>query len=160
MRPPFVPEHEDRYVASMLSTRIGEDHYPGDARTSPTWPGTAAGDRGVLNALSPVHLRLDGIDAVEPKPPILWIRGDSDIIVSDTSAYDLAYLGSVGAVPGWPGPLEVPPQPMVGQTRAVLDRYAAAGGRYREVVVSDAGHSPHLERPEQFRHALSGHLLG
>lgn len=159
VRPPLVPEHEDLYVASMLSTRTGEDHYPGDARTSSTWPGTAAGDRGVLNTLSPVHLRLDGIDAVEPKPPILWVRGDSDLIVSDTSAYDMAYLGSVGIVPGWPGPHAVPPQPMVAQTRTVLERYAAAGGAYREVVVSDAGHSPHVERPEQFRHALFGHLL-
>ena len=27
---------------------------------------------------------------------------------------------------------------MVAQTRAVLDGYAAAGGRYREVVIEDA----------------------
>jgi pimeloyl-ACP methyl ester carboxylesterase len=160
VRPPFVPEHEDRYVASMLSTRLGADHYPGDSRPSGSWPGIAAGDRGVLNTLSPVHLRLDGIDRVEPKPPILWLRGDSDLIVSDTSAYDLAYLGSVGALPGWPGPLEVPPQPMVSQTRAVLDRYAAAGGHYQEVVISDAGHAPQLERPAQVLHALGAHLLG
>lgn len=159
VKPPFRPEHEDRYVASMLSTRTGDDHYPGDRRPSTTWPNVAAGDRGVLNTLSPVHLRLDGIDAVEPKPPILWVRGDSDLIVSDTSAYDMAYLGSLGLVPGWPGPQQVPPQPMVGQTRAVLDRYAGAGGSYREVVVSDAGHSPHIERPEQFLHALTSHLL-
>jgi pimeloyl-ACP methyl ester carboxylesterase len=159
VRPPFVPEHEDRYVASMLSTRLGADHYPGDSRPSGSWPGIAAGDRGVLNTLSPVHLRLDGIDAVEPKPPILWLRGEHDLIVSDTSAYDMAYLGSVGLVPGWPGPQVVPPQPMVAQTRAVLERYAAAGGTYQEVVVSDAAHTPHLEQPEQFRHALHAHLL-
>lgn len=159
VKPPFVLEYEDLYVASMLSTRTGEDHYPGDSRPSSTWPHVAAGDRGVLNTLSPVHLRLDGIDAVEPKPPILWIRGDSDLIVSDTSAYDMAFLGSTGLVPGWPGPQKVPAQPMVSQTRAVLDRYAAAGGIYREVVVGDAGHTPHLERPEQFLHALSSHLL-
>lgn len=160
VRPPFVPEHEDRYVASMASTRTGEDHYPGDFRPTGTWPGVAAGDRGVLNALSPVHLRLDRIDEVEPKPPILWLRGDSDLIVSDTSAYDLAHLGATGALPGWPGPQEVPPQPMVSQTRAVLERYAAAGGHYAEVVVGDAGHTPHLERPEQVLHALGAHVLG
>ena len=39
---------------------------------------------------------------------------------------------------------------MVGQTRAVLDRYAAAGGTYREVVLPGCGHSPHLERPAEF----------
>jgi len=51
-----------------------------------------------------------------------------------------------------------PPQPMVAQTRAVLDGYAGAGGRYREVVIEDAGHGPHLDRPEQFLAALTQHL--
>jgi pimeloyl-ACP methyl ester carboxylesterase len=36
---------------------------------------------------------------------------------------------------------------MIGQTRAVLDRYAAAGGRYREVIFTDCAHSPHIEKP-------------
>lgn len=156
VKPPFVPEHEDLYIASMLATRTGDDFYPGTATPSDAWPGAAAGDRGVLNTLAPTHLRLDGIADVEPKPPILWIRGEDDLIVSDTSAYDLAYLGSLGVVPGWPGPLEVPPQPMVAQTRAVLERY----GPYTEVVVGDAGHAPHLEKPEQVLHALTAHVLG
>ena len=159
VKPPFVPENEDIYVASMLSTRVGEDHYPGDARTTSTWPGAAAGDRGVLNTMSPTHLRLDGIDRVDPKPPILWLRGDSDVIVSDTSLYDLANLGALGVVPGWPGPERAAPQPMLGQTRAVLDRYAAAGGSYREVVVTDAGHTPFLERPADFMAELTSLLL-
>lgn len=33
-RPPFRAADEDAYVEAMLSTRIGEDHYPGDAATS------------------------------------------------------------------------------------------------------------------------------
>ena len=70
---------------------------------------------------------------------MLWIRGDADQIVSDTSVFDLAFLGSVGAVPGWPGDEAFPPQPMVTQTRSVLDRYAATGGAYREVVLPDVG---------------------
>ena len=37
------------------------------------------------------------------KPPVTWVRGDADVIVSDTSLFDLAYLGSLGVVPGWPG---------------------------------------------------------
>jgi pimeloyl-ACP methyl ester carboxylesterase len=49
---------------------------------------------------------------------------------------------------------------MVSQTRAVLDRYAAAGGHYQEVVVGGAGHAAHLERPEQVLHALGAQLLG
>lgn len=159
VKPPFVPHHEDIYVASMLSTRTGEDHYPGDMRPTSTWPGAAAGDRGVLNTMSPTHLRLDGIADVEPKPPILWVRGDSDVIVSDTSLYDLANLGALGVVPGWPGAERAAPQPMLGQTRAVLDRYAAGGGRYTEVVIADAGHTPFLEKPAEFVAALTAVLL-
>jgi pimeloyl-ACP methyl ester carboxylesterase len=47
---------------------------------------------------------------------------------------------------------------MVAQTRAVLDRYAAAGGASREVVLPGVGHSPHVERPQEFAAALLEHL--
>ncbi|WP_435821079.1 alpha/beta fold hydrolase [Micromonospora musae] len=142
---------EELLLDSVLSTSTGDDNYPGTSVASPNWPGSAPGERGVLNALAPTYLRLaDDLVAVTPKPPITWIRGDADVIVSDTSLFDLAYLGSLGVVPGWPGEAECPPQPMVGQTRAVLDRYAAAGGAYREVALPGCGHSPHLERPAEF----------
>jgi pimeloyl-ACP methyl ester carboxylesterase len=49
---------------------------------------------------------------------------------------------------------------MVAQTRAVLDGYAEAAGRYREVVIDDAGHGPHLDQPERFLAELLGHLGG
>jgi pimeloyl-ACP methyl ester carboxylesterase len=160
VKPPHVPEHLDVYVESMLSTRLGEDHYPGTARLVDTWPGFAPGDRGVLNTMAPTVFRIADLSGVEPKPPILWLRGADDVIVSDTSLYDLAYLGSLGAIPGWPGDQTWPPQPMVSQTRAVLLGYAAAGGRFREVVIEDAGHGPHLDQPAQFLAVLSDHLAG
>jgi pimeloyl-ACP methyl ester carboxylesterase len=158
VKPPFVPEHLDIFVESMLSTRLGDDHYPGDSRPVEQWPGIAPGDRGVLNTMAPTHFRIDDLSAVDPKPPILWLRGADDVIVSDTSLYDLAYLGSLGAVPAWPGEQTWPPQPMLAQTRRVLDGYAAAGGRYREVVIADSGHGPHLDQPEKFLTALGEHL--
>lgn len=158
VKPPHVPEHLDVLVESMLSTRIGDDHYPGTSGTADAWPGLAPGDRGVLNTMAPTHLRLDGLPAVEPKPPILWIRGADDVIVSDTSLYDLAYLGSIGAVPDWPGEDVCPPQPMVTQTRSVLDAYAFNSGHYREIVVENAGHGPHLDQPKVFHDALVTHL--
>ena len=96
--------------------------------------------------------------AAEPKPPILWIRGDSDLIVSDNSMFDLATLGKLGYVPGWPGDEVAPPQPMIGQVRAVLERYAAGGGRYREVVMTDVGHSPHIEKPDEWLAAFMEHV--
>jgi pimeloyl-ACP methyl ester carboxylesterase len=82
---------------------------------------------------------------VPEKPPITWVRGDRDAIVSDTSFFDLAYLGQLGAVPGWPGAQACPPQPMVAQTRAVFERY----GPYREAVYAGCGHSPHIEFPAE-----------
>ena len=160
VKPPHVPEHLDIFVESMLSTRIGDDHYPGTSRPVDAWPGFAPGERGVLNTMAPTHFRIADLSGVEPKPPVLWLRGADDIIVSDTSLYDLAYLGSLGAIPGWPGEQTWPPQPMVAQTRTVLDGYAVAGGRFREVVIEDSGHGPHLDQPERFRAALADHLAG
>ncbi|MGY1828584.1 alpha/beta fold hydrolase [Blastococcus sp. SYSU DS0541] len=155
---PLDPAMEDVFVASMLSTRTGVDHYPGDSAPGSAWPGLAPGERGVLNTMAPTVMDLSGIAELAGKPPVLWIRGDADAIVSDTSVFDLAYLGQLGAVPGWPGEEVCPPQPMVTQTRAVLERYAAAGGTYREVVLSGVGHSPHVERPQEFLVALLEHL--
>ncbi|MBP2707137.1 alpha/beta hydrolase [Microbispora sp. RL4-1S] len=146
-------DEEDAFVESMLSTRVGDDHYPGDSAPSDAWPGVAPGKRGVLNTIAPIHFRIDDLHLVDPKPPILWIRGADDVIVSDTSLFDLAHLGAIGAVPGWDG---TPAQPMIAQTRAVLDRY----GAYREVVVAGCGHSPHVEKPAEFRAALIEHLRG
>lgn len=145
-----VPD-EDFYVRAMLTTRVGEAHYPGDAVTSDAWPGVAPGKSGVLNALGPTRFRLDDLHEIDPKPPVLWIRGADDVIVSDASLFDLAHLGALGVVPGSPGTTA---QPMVGQTRAVLERY----GPYREAVLDDCGHSPHLERPEDFQRLLAEHL--
>jgi len=158
VKPPFVPDGLDHLVESMLSTRLGEDHYPGDFTPTDAWPGVVAGGRGVLNTIAPSNFRLDDLHVVDPKPPILWVRGTDDVIVSDTSLYDFAHLGALGVVPGWPGPQAYPVQPMVSQTRAVLDRYAAAGGSYREVEIADAGHSPFLEQPAEFAAVLLAHL--
>ena len=155
---PLDPVLEDVFVASMNSTRTGTDHYPGELVTVDAWPGGAPGARGVLNTMAPTVFDVSGIVDLVEKPPVLWIRGDADQIVSDTSVFDLAFLGSVGAVPGWPGADAFPPQPMVTQTRTVLDRYAASGGAYREVVLPDVGHSPHVERPHEFAVALLEHL--
>ena len=66
------------------------------------------GGRGVL---APARFRIANLDAVRPQPPALRVRGLADVIVSDTSLFDLAYLGSIGAVPGWPGADVMPPQP-------------------------------------------------
>lgn len=157
--PDAVPG-EDAWVASMLTTKTGVDNYPGDSVPSDNWPGFAAGSRGVLNTMAPTHLNLTAITTLPVKPPILWIRGVDDAIVSDTSFFDLNYLGQLGIVPGWPGDDVAPAQPMVTQTRAVFDAYAAAGGTYREIAWEDCGHGPHLDRAAEFDAALAQHIQG
>lgn len=138
--------NEDVWVEAMLSTVTGPDNYPGDAAASGNWPNFAAGTRGVLNTMAPRYCDLTGIADVDGKPPVVWIHGDADAIVSDNSYFDLNTLGRVGIIPGWPGNDIAPSQPMVSQTRAVLDRYAEKGGTVTELVLPGVGHSPHLER--------------
>jgi pimeloyl-ACP methyl ester carboxylesterase len=158
VKPPFVPELLDVLVESMLTTRVADGIYPGDSTAVDGWPGFGPGPRGVLNTMAPTRFRIDDLHTIEPKPPIAWLRGAADQIVSDTSSFDLAHLGSLGVIPGWPGADVAPPQPMVAQTRAVLERYGAAGGRWTEVVFDDAGHSPHIEAPADFAKALAESL--
>jgi len=158
--PGFASEDEDTWVESMLTTATGEDNYPGDSVASANWPGFAAGTRGVLNTMAPGHFDVSGIVALAVKPPILWVRGDADAIVSDSSAFDLNFLGQAGVIPGWPGADVAPAQQMLAQTRAVLERYAANGGRYSEEVFAGAGHAPSVEQPERFAELLAAHVRG
>ena len=159
-KPPFraSKEREEVLLSSMLSTKVAEENYPGDIVTSENWPNVTPGARGMNNAISPKYCDLGGFAGIDSKPPVLWIRSDHDAIVSDTSLLDFGYLGQLGIVPGWPGEEVYPPQPMVSQIRAVLETYARNGGSYREEVVEDCGHSPHVEKPEEFRRALLGFL--
>lgn len=146
---------EDAMVDTVLSTATGDDNYPGDAAPSDHWPMVGPGERGIANAMSPRWFSVaEELVALDPKPPVEWVRGSADVIVSDTSLFDLAHLGQLGVVPGWPGAEACPPQPMVGQTRAVLERYAAGGGAVNETTLEGCGHSPHVERPDSVRAAL------
>jgi pimeloyl-ACP methyl ester carboxylesterase len=157
-KPELQTTHEDAWVESMLTTKTGAANYPGDSVASEFWPGFAAGTHGVLNTMAPQYFDASGIAGLETKPPILWIRGEKDAIVSDGSFFDLAMLGKAGIIPGWPGEDLAPPQPMIQQTRAVLERYAANGGSYREVVLPEAGHAVHLDEASAFETALAAHI--
>lgn len=159
-KPPFqvTTAVEDRLVESMLATATGTDNYPGDLTSSPNWPGIAPGAHGVLNTMAPTHLNLSGFADIAPQPPVLWMRGADDQIVADFSLFDFAALGQLGAVPGWPGLDACPPQPMVSQMRAVLDRYRANGGAYSEIVLAECGHAPHIEKAAEFQAAFFAFL--
>ncbi len=150
----YTTANEDVWVDSMLSTSTAEGNYPGDGVPSPNWPGFAAGTTGVLNTMAPKYFDASGVVDLADKPPVLWIHGSADAIVSDASFYDLNHLGALGIIPGWPGADVAPAQEMKSQTRDVLARYSAAGGSVTEIELEGVGHTPHLERPAEFRRAL------
>ncbi|MEZ4382758.1 MAG: alpha/beta fold hydrolase [Nannocystaceae bacterium] len=141
---------EDAFVDGMLRTRIGDGNYPGTRQDSIHWPYFAPGERGVSNAVSPKYCDLTALADLDPRPPILWLRGADDRLVGDQALSDLGVLGAMGIIPGWPGPEVYPPQPMLGQTRALLERYADRGGTYREEVFDGCGHGPHIERHDRW----------
>jgi pimeloyl-ACP methyl ester carboxylesterase len=151
-KPPFKPAREEDLLSSLMTEKIGGQKYPGDSVASDNWPNVAPGKFGPINALSPKYVgdSVERFVAASPKPSILWVRGDSDMIVSDNSFFDFGTLGKLGYVPGWPGEEVYPPQPMVGQTRNVLEQYKAKGGSYEEVVMTDTAHSPYIEKPDEF----------
>lgn len=159
VKPPFISAREDVLVDSLNSTHLGEQDVPGDAEKSANWPFIAPGKWGATNATSPKYaVSVEKIIASEPKTKVLWIRGKDDMVVSDSAASDPGFLGMMGLIPGWPGEDVFPPQPMIGQTRAVLEKYAASGGDYEEVVIEDAGHLPFIEKPEEFNRAFHAHI--
>ncbi len=160
VRPGCIPEHEEELLTGMLGIHVGELEYPGDVAVSSNWPYVAPGRWGATNALSPKYAGdIARLFLIDPMPGILWIRGSDDLAVSDSSSSDPGRLGQVGLIPDWPGMDIYPPQPSILQTRAVLERYAAAGGIYKEVVIPDCGHVPFIEKPGEANAVFHRHIL-
>lgn len=159
-KPPFRSVDEEDFLTASLQEKIGKDRYPGDSVPSANWPFVGPGVYGPLNAGSSKYMAEDVPDLIniQPKPPVLWVYGDSDQIVSDNSIFDIPVLGKLGFVPGYPGEEVMPPQPMIGQTRAVLEKYQAAGGSFEEHMIADAAHSTFIEKPEEFNRIFIGFL--
>lgn len=158
-KPPLIPDRENEYVASLLQVHTGDDAYPGDKVASPNWPFVAPGELGPNNALSPKYaVDVAEIIDADPKPPVLWVRGADDLAVSNHAASDPGTWGPMGLVPGYPGAEAYPPQPMLDQTRAVLDEYTKAGGTYEEVVIDDCGHVPYIEKPNEFNRVFHARI--
>ncbi|MFU2158339.1 MULTISPECIES: alpha/beta hydrolase [Caldisericum] len=154
-KPPFRAKREEDYLRASLLIKIGPDRYPGDFVPSPNWPNVAPGKFGPVNAMSPKYVNLSSITKIKNKIPILWVRGEADLIVSDNSFFDFGYLGKMGFIPNYPGEDVYPPQPMVSQMRFVLEQYKENGGKYFEEVMKDCAHSPHIEKFEEFNRLLT-----
>jgi pimeloyl-ACP methyl ester carboxylesterase len=152
VHPGFHCEREEILVRATLKQKLGDRRYPGDYVPSPYWPHVAPGQWGPVNALSPKYYNTSGIVELARKPPILWVRGDADVVISDHSLFDPAAFLQAQAQsrdrPAAAAPIR--PQPMVGQMRAVLNRYQRNGGRSREVLMEHTGHSPFLENRSVF----------
>lgn len=154
-KPPFRPANEHDLLMEMLKTAVGPGNFPGDFDLSGNWPFVAPGDSGTQNAFSPKYGDVsNALINIPNKFPILWIRGADDLVISDSSFFDLGYLATQGLLPPglqstWPGDSIFPAQPMDSQTRYVLGQYAANGGSYSEVVITDAAHSPLVEKPDE-----------
>ena len=104
---------------------------PGRPPLSSNWPGVGPGARGVLNAMSPKYYNATGIVDLPRKPPITWLRGGQDQVISDTSVLRPRLPRTARRGPGLAGRGGDPPQPMAAQIRALLDAYRneRRGGR-------------------------------
>lgn len=155
-----TPYRIEELLSATLSIHIGERDYPGDYVKSPNWPFFAPGRWGINNALSPKYLKHpSNLYHLSEKPPILWIRGDRDTSVSDTSLSDYAMRGKMGLVPAYPGEEKYPLQPMIQQTRAVLTEYRLHGGEFSELVIRSAGHIPYINRLSDFNRYLHQFIM-
>ncbi len=154
--PKYKAPDEDELLAEVMLTETGDDHYPGDSTAAGSWPGMGPGVRGVNNAISPKYCDISAFGDIKHPIPVVWIRGDEDQVISDTSLFDLAFLGKLGAVPGWPGDEDCPPQPMLQQIRKVLDRYqTSSNADVREVVLQGVAHGPVIERSDRVAELLA-----
>ena len=151
-RPPFVPDNIEELLESLFQEKIGEKHYPGDFYKSSNFPFVKPGIYGPMNAASPKYLNgmASAFIYAEKKFKVLWVRGADDEVVSDESVFDPGTLGKLGLLPDYPGAEVYPSQPMVSQTRYVLEQYAEHGGSFQEVVMQETGHTPFIEKPQEF----------
>ncbi|MCA1801688.1 MAG: alpha/beta hydrolase [Rhodothermaceae bacterium] len=166
----FKPTREDDFLNAVLSVHSGRHQYPGDTQKSTNWPGFAPGIWGPVNALSPLYnrdLARQVVDACMPYH-ILWVRGNDDQIVSDSSLSDAGNLGKTGIIPGWPGEKIFPSQPMISQTKKILEQLSASGAVVAEEVMIGCGHTPFIEQSVKFNrifhkwlsiHPLRDHLI-
>ena len=156
----FKAAREEAILTAMLQIHTGDRKYPGDFTSSSFWPGVAPGNYGPVNALSPKYNQqvLQKFWETKEKPPLLWLQGKDDNIISDESFSDPGYQGKLNLREGWPGNQKYPPQPMISQIEYALDGYASRGGVVRKELIEDCGHTPYIEKPEITRNAFQSHV--
>uniref|UniRef100_A0A7C3WNQ9 Alpha/beta hydrolase n=1 Tax=Thermofilum pendens TaxID=2269 RepID=A0A7C3WNQ9_THEPE len=159
--PGYTPGEEIRSAIfeALKQARLGDDFYPGDYAESPNWPYVAPGTRGVLNAMSPKYFNARHALAAAQKPPVIWVHGSLDQMVSDSSVIDVGFLGKSGFIPNYPGEDVYPPQPMFSQIKAFLEEYQDRGGSVEVRIINGAGHTPFIEKKAEFLGVLEKVLV-
>lgn len=153
---------EDILVNAMLKQKLGERRYPGDYVESTHAFLVAPGKWGPANALSPRYFNTRAFADLPTKPDVLWVRGDADGVVSDRSLFDLAtvHQPQTSAQQDSSAAPTVTPQPMLAQMREMLNCYRENGGCYEEVIMRNVGHTPFLEKHDDFLLILTKFLSG
>jgi pimeloyl-ACP methyl ester carboxylesterase len=141
-------------LEALRQVKLGDEFYPGDYVQSPNWPYVAPGTRGVLNAMSPKYFNARPALLAAQKPPVVWVHGSLDQMVSDSSIIDVGFLGKSGFIPNYPGEDVYPPQPMFSQIKAFLEEYQDRGGSFELKIVEGAGHTPFVEKEDEFLKVL------
>ncbi|HKK44432.1 MAG TPA: alpha/beta hydrolase [Balneolaceae bacterium] len=156
----FKARREEDFLTAMLNIHFGDKKYPGDWVSSNYWPGVAPGKFGPVNAMSPKYNQnvFKELLAVDQKPPLLWIQGTDDHIISDQSYSDPGFQGKLNLREKWPGEDVFPPQPLFSQVEYVLEQYAFKRGEIRKKMITDCGHTPFIEKPKITKQAILGHL--
>lgn len=160
VNPGTVIKREDTLVDAMLKQKLGEKRYPGDHLASSHPLQVAPGIWGPINALSPRYFNTSALADLPVKPPILWVRGSNDKVISDQSLFDLATTlqQEPSLEDGTSAAPVISSQPMIGQMRDMLSRYQEDGGHFEEVVMKDVGHTPFLEKQDDFLRVFSEFL--
>lgn len=156
----FKAKREDAFLEAMLSVHTGANQWPGDIEESEYWPGVSPGKFGPANALSPKYNQnmVNDLLQSKKKPPLFWIHGKDDNIVSEESYSEPGFQGKMKLREGWPGEKIFPPQPMKSQIKYTLNKYAETGGIVQTKLIDDCGHSPFIEKPKVTFTALKHNL--
>lgn len=157
----FKPLREEEILTAMMQIHCGDKQYPGDYEKSTFWPFVAPGEYGPVNALSPKYNTelTHRFSCSVAKPPILWIHGKDDQIISNESLSDPGMQGKLGFRSDWPGEKTYPPQPMIDQIENQLKTYMNKGGDITIEKLENCGHSPFLEQYERVLDLLRSFLI-